>query len=93
MNDLLAKKSGNIKIKEKEGIFIETWVRTPDEIVDLLKLLKLNIAECTRQYIERIEIARHNSSVADLKLTQEMGEQGRLNEIIATLNFDDVIME
>ena len=90
LNDLLAKESGNLKIKEKEGMFIETWVRKPDEIVDLLAMLKLNVAECTREYIERIELARQNSGDAAAMLAVDMGEQGRLNEIIATLDFDDI---
>lgn len=90
LNDLLAKEPGKFKIKEKEGIFIETWVRTPDEIVDLLELLKLNVAECTHQYIERIEFARHNLEDADTMLALKTGEQGRLNKIIAALNFDEI---
>ena len=90
LNDLLAKDTDNSKIKETEGVFIETWVRTPDEIVDLLEMLKLNVAECTRQYIERIELAQHNSSDANNNLAQETGEQGRLNEIVATLEFDEI---
>lgn len=90
LNELLAKESGNFKINEKEGMFIETWVRTPDEIVDLLTMLKINVAECIRQYIERIELARHNSGEAGALLVQETGEQGRLNEIIATLDFDEI---
>lgn len=90
LNDLLAKDTDNSKIKETEGVFIETWVRTPDEIVDLLEMLKLNVAECTRQYIERIELAQHNSSDGNNNLTQETGEQGRLNEIVATLDFDEI---
>ena len=90
LNDLLAKDTDNSKIKETEGVFIETWVRTPDEIVDLLEMLKLNVAECPRQYIERIELAQHNSSDANNNLAQETGEQGRLNEIVATLDFDEI---
>lgn len=90
LNDLLAREPGKFKIKEKEGVFIETWVRTADEIVELLESLKLNVAECTRQYIERIERARHNSDDADTLLAQETGEQGRLNRIIAALDFDEL---
>ena len=90
LNDLLAKDTDNSKIKETEGVFIETWVRTPDEIVDLLEMLKLNVAEGPRQYIERIELAQHNSSDANNNLAQETGEQGRLNEIVATLEFDEI---
>ena len=90
LNDLLAKESGNFKIKEKEGMFIESWVRTPDEIIDLLALLKLNVAECTRQYIERIALARQNAGDSGAMLAQESGEQGRLNEIIAALVFDEI---
>ncbi|WP_455209134.1 hypothetical protein [Kaarinaea lacus] len=89
-NALTAKHPATPKIKDKEGLYIETWVRTPDEIVALLGQLKLKVAECNRQYIERIELSVRNAGDANASLAQEAGEQGRLNRIIATLDFDDI---
>jgi hypothetical protein len=90
LNSLLHKHPTEPKIKEKEGLFIETWVKAPDEIVAFLTLLKDKVAECNRQYIERIELAARNAGVANESLAQEAGEQGRLNKIIAALEFDEV---
>lgn len=88
LNSLLAKHPSTPKIKESEGLYIEAWVRTPDEIVAFLDLLKQTVTECTRQYIERIErTARHAGDMND-SLQQVSGEQGRLNQIIANLDFD-----
>jgi hypothetical protein len=87
-NALLTQHPASPKIKEKEGCFIESWVRTPDEIVELLELLKHTITDCTRQYIERINIlARQDADASGAALREEDGEQGRLNRIIAGLDF------
>jgi len=88
-NALLAKHPSAPKIKESEGLYIETWVRTPDVIIALLDQLKDKIAECSKQYIERIELSIRNAQNANTSLTEETGEQGRLNRIIAALDFDD----
>ncbi|MEJ2398386.1 MAG: hypothetical protein P8Z67_09070 [Gammaproteobacteria bacterium] len=88
-NSLLAQHPSAPKIKEKEGHFIESWVRTPDEIVDLLALLKQTVADCTQQYIERIESAARLSNAASMTSQEEAGEQGRLNRIIASLDFSE----
>lgn len=87
-NSLLAKHPSTPKIKEKEGVYIEAWVRKPDEIVTLLGNLKETISECTRQYIERIEISAQNSRNDIASLADEGGEQGRLNKILASLNYE-----
>lgn len=92
-NGLLARNPATPKIKEKEGLYIEAWVRTPDEIAALLKLLKDKVIECNRQYIERIELATRKANSANSSLAQEEGEQGRLNRIIAALDFDEVITQ
>jgi hypothetical protein len=89
-NALLAKHPFKPKIMEKEGLYIETWVRTPDEIVAFLGLLKEKVAACSRQYIERIELSARNAGDANAALAQETGEQGRLNRIIAALDFDEI---
>lgn len=87
-NALLSKHPTSPKIKESEGLYIEAWVRTPDEIIALLETLKTKIAECTQAYIERIEQSARNADNDSLALSQESGEQGRLNKIIASLDFD-----
>jgi hypothetical protein len=86
-NALLAQHPASPKIKEKEGRFIESWVRTPDEIVALVDLLKQTVADCTRQYIDRIETAACTTAAGNLTSQDEAGEQGRLNRIIARLDF------
>jgi hypothetical protein len=92
-NALLAKNPATPKIKEKEGLYIEAWVRTPDEIVALLALLKDKVSECNRQYIERIELSASKANNANTSLAQEEGEQGRLNRIIAALDFDEMVTQ
>lgn len=89
-NGLLAKHPFTPKIKEKEGLYIETWVRSPDAIVEIVALLKKTVAECTRQYIEKIELSARNAGDMNTSLAGESGEQGRLNKIIAGLDFDEV---
>ena len=89
-NALLARHPTTPKIKEKEGLYIEAWVRTPDEIPPFFELLKEKVAECSRRYIERIELSTRNEGDANALLAGETGEQGRLNRIIAALDFDEV---
>lgn len=90
LNSLLHKQSTAPKIKESEGLYIEAWVRTPDEIIPFLSMLKEKILDCNRQYIERIELAANKAGMANASLSQEAGEQGRLNKIIAELDFDEI---
>jgi len=90
-NALLSKHPSTPRIKDKEGLYIEAWVRTPDEIAALLKQLKDTVAECSRQYIERVELSLRNTGDANALLAQQgAGEQGRLNRIIADLDFGDI---
>lgn len=89
-NILMAKHPAAPKIKESEGLYIEAYVRTADEIAPFLAQLKTKVAECSRQYIERIELAARNAGDVNAALAQEAGEQGRLNRIIAALDFDEI---
>ncbi|MEJ2141200.1 MAG: hypothetical protein P8Y24_02390 [Gammaproteobacteria bacterium] len=89
-NSLLAKHPATVQIKEKEGLFIETWVRKVDEIVPLFELIKNTVLECTRQYIERIELSARQANNSDATQDEATGEQGRLNKIIASLEFDEI---
>lgn len=90
-NGLMTSHPCSPKINEAEGLYIETWVRNPDEINDVLEQLKENIATCTDEYIERIERSYRNADDANATTSEEEGEQGRLNKIIASLNYEDAI--
>lgn len=68
-------------------------MKTADEIVPILAFLKTKVADCNRQYIERIELSMRNASAANASLAEEEGEQGRLNKIIGALNYDEPNME
>lgn len=81
--------TANTTIAEKEGTFIKTWVRTSDEIISLVEQIKLTITECTRLYIERIQLVAQKSGDNDTSQTLETGEQANLNRIIASLDFDE----
>ena len=78
-----------VKIDTKECLFIETWVRTPEQIVEHLEILKKAVAQCNARYIEKI-LARDQLRDGDNdRLAQESGPQGQLNRIVAGLDFGD----
>ena len=89
-NNLLADHVSKSNIKEKEGLYVESWVRTPDEIVDVLEHIKAAVETCTREFIERKELSARDAGDASISNSEASGEQGRLNRILASLNFDDV---
>lgn len=78
-----------VKIDIKECLFIETWVRSPDQIVAHLQALKKAIAECNARYIAKIEARDRDRDGDNDRLAQEAGPQGQLNRIIAGLDFND----
>jgi len=86
-NALLSKHYYAPKIKVDEGLFIATWVRQPDEIAELLDLLKANVTKCSSEYIRAIE-AQELAAMRSGTAGEEAGEQGRLNRIVAQLNYD-----
>lgn len=87
-NALMSKHPGKPNIKESEGLYIEGWVKSADDIPPFLELLKDRVAVCSRQYIDRIELAARKTRDSNASVSQESGEQGRLNRIIAALDFD-----
>ncbi|HEX9663832.1 MAG TPA: hypothetical protein VGB27_16210 [Candidatus Binatia bacterium] len=87
--DFQVKAGSPVKIDTKECLFIETWVRTPDEIVAHLQTLKKAVAQCNARYIEKIEARERNRDGDIDRLAQEAGPQGQLNRIIAALDFSD----
>lgn len=86
-NDLLAKYDTTPKIEMNEGLYIETWVRNAGEITAHVQLLKEKVAECNTLYIEKVEARIRDRDSGNAQLQAELGEQGRLNGIIAALDF------
>lgn len=87
-NRLVSKRKYNVKVEPADGLFIETWVRKPDEIAAVLDALKDAIKTCNEDYIARIKAESAAAAAQGVKPEDE-GEQGRLNRIIAGLKFDD----
>ncbi|MDH5784424.1 MAG: hypothetical protein OEZ16_02310 [Chromatiales bacterium] len=87
-NDLMAKDKLSVKIEPSEGIYIETWVRTPEEIEPVLQNLKEMVNRCSEEYVERIEDEARAAIRRDSGNMEDEGEQGRLNRIVAGLKFD-----
>ncbi len=86
-NDSLSKNTYAPKINLDDGLYIQTWVRSIDEIVGLLQLLKKSVTECTEHYIEKVQRAAHTADGQNSLLKEGGGEQGRLNAVIAGLDF------
>lgn len=77
------------KIDTKECLYIETWVRSLDEIVGHLQVLKKAVAQCNVRYIEKIQASERDRGGDNDELAGEAGPQGQLNRIIAALDFSD----
>ena len=86
-NHLVAKREYPVKIDPARGLFIETWVRRPVEIESSLEGLKKAVSRCNQDYIARV-LAEANSAVAMQDNADDTGEQGKLNRIVAGLDFD-----
>jgi hypothetical protein len=78
-----------VKIDTNECLYIQTWVRSPDEIVGHLQMLKKAVAQCNARYIEKIEARERDQDGDNDQLAKETGPQGQLNRIIAALDFSD----
>jgi len=85
--ELQARKEFTSKIETDECLYIESWVRKPDEIVTQFESLKQSIAECTALYIGKIEASDRERAGDNDDLKKEEGPQGELNRIIAGLDF------
>jgi hypothetical protein len=78
-----------VKMDIKQGIIIEAWVKDMADLPPQLEKIKLKVKECNEQYIEktRLKALAMAASVAS-KLGQGSKQQA-LNDIVATLKFDD----
>ena len=88
-NELLSGHPYAPKIRREEGLYIETWVRTIEEIDSQFREIKQAIIQCTRQYIEKIQVIADKRDAGNNQLQRESGPQGRLNSVIAGLDFSD----
>ncbi len=87
--DSQSKASFPSKIDTNECLYIETWVRTQEEIVPHFQNLKKAVAECNARYIAKVEASERDRDGDVDALAKEAGPQGQLNRIIAGLNFSD----
>lgn len=88
-NHLVSKKKYTTRIEPSEGLYIETWLRKPDEITVVLDELKATVKLCSEEYIARLQDEMRAAAASGSGEIKDEGEQGRLNRIIAGLNFDD----
>ncbi|CAK0777066.1 conserved hypothetical protein [Gammaproteobacteria bacterium] len=87
-NNLMRKHKTIGELDKVTRVSIETWVRTMEEIPGHLEKLQETVEECSRNYIAKI-LQRQKDAAGDSEFLQEAtGEQGRLNRLIAGLNFD-----
>ena len=76
-------------INTEDCLYIETWVRTPDEIAAHLQTLKALVAECNARYIKKIQATDRDRDGDMDKLRNEAGPQGQLNRLIAGLDYGE----
>jgi hypothetical protein len=87
-NSLGSKLDPSAKIDKTKGVVIETWVKNMDLIAAQLEKVKKAILLCNLQYIEKIRLRKVAAASKKATVTGMDGQQNRLNEIIATLNYD-----
>jgi hypothetical protein len=83
-NDMTTKQQYTTRIDPEKGLFVETWVRKPDEIQAVLEGLKITVRGCNDAYIKQVRKAASAGNVASV---EEEGEQGKLNRLVAGLDF------
>ena len=92
-NALVSKLSFKSKIQTDEGLYIETWVRTPDDVAGHFEMLKAKTTECNENYIAKIQLSASKRDSESAALGNETGEQGRLNRIISGLQFGESVTD
>lgn len=77
------------KVDMKSCLTIDTYVNDMERIPVQLAELKETVGECNTQYLEKLRQREIKLAAENAALQGEVGEQQRLNLIIATLEFDD----
>ncbi len=88
-NRLVSKKKFPAKIDPEEGLYLETWVRLPEEVELALSGFQEAIKVCNEEYIARIKEQARSAAANPGEKQEDEGEQGRLNRIIAGLKFEE----
>jgi len=77
------------KIDTNSRSFINAYVNQMDTIPSHLAQLKRVVADCNGQYLEKIKQRDMSLAKDNAALREQGGEQYKLNEIIASLDFGD----
>lgn len=77
------------KVDKDKRIFIGTYVKDMDAIPAHLEQLKQAVRECNSYLIEKIKQREQAASDRKAALQEQGGEQFKLNEIVASLDFDE----
>lgn len=76
------------KIDKNKGEFIESYVNNMNLIAGHLADIKLALLECNRAYQAKIDAKALALAASNANLQGQDGEQFKLNQIIAALDFD-----
>jgi len=88
-NSLTAKKKFTATIQPEEGLFVSTWVRSPDDLAENLKFIQDKVTECNELFIAKVRARQGATDDDNEALKLESGEQGRLNRIVSELDFGE----
>lgn len=85
-NDLVSKNKYKPRLDKESRLYIDAWVRKPEEIPQMLAQLIEQVDRCNRNYIEGLKAARFAAMNTS---TESIGpEQEELNRIVAGLSFE-----
>ena len=76
------------KINKANAEYIETYVKHMDLIPQHLADVKQTVLECNRQYQAKLDEKARALAASNANLQGQDGEQYKLNQIIAALDFD-----
>lgn len=76
------------KIDKSNPGFISTYVNDMDAIPRQFEQLKQAVIDCNKQFLEKISERAITLAKDNAALREQGGQQYRLNEIIAALDFD-----
>ncbi len=77
------------RINKSDGVFIEAYVRDMNLLPEHLNKIKKKVIESNEQYSAVIRKRNEDLLSRNASVDNEGGEQGRLNTIVAGLNFND----
>ncbi|MEO5342021.1 MAG: hypothetical protein H7842_01570 [Gammaproteobacteria bacterium SHHR-1] len=87
-NNLNRGATPTVMIKKNPGLFIETYVREMGHIPRQLELIKAKVKQCSAEYLEKIRLKAIEEAAKNGSLSGAGGEQGKLNAILAELDYD-----